>query len=323
MKKLILVVIVAALLALAVSVAGPTPTAAAADEGRPWFPYPRAEWAGLPIVDVKGADPWFEVHLVRPNVYAIYEPANWQEVISYLLIGKKKALLFDTGMNIGDMKALTDKLTKLPVFVVNSHAHMDHVGCNYEYKEVWGYDDEYGLARASEAGRTHDQSTFAVDPSSMWSAWPLPARYSYDTYAIPAYKVTHWMTDGEKICLGTMTLEVVWSPGHSPDGICLLDREHGLLWVGDVWYNSWLGVGDLPAYTATAAKLAALTDTVDYVLPSHNVALFSSSCLTAMDEAFKSIAAKTATNYVDDHRGHMRYYDFGDFKMGLPLKWVK
>jgi hypothetical protein len=35
-----------------------------------------------------------------------------------------RALFFDTGMGIGDLKALTLKLNKLPIVVLNSHTHM-------------------------------------------------------------------------------------------------------------------------------------------------------------------------------------------------------
>jgi hypothetical protein len=44
--------------------------------------------------------PWFKVYPLGDSVYAIYEPYNWQEMISYLIIGSEKALLFDTGMGL-------------------------------------------------------------------------------------------------------------------------------------------------------------------------------------------------------------------------------
>ncbi|MCH8134520.1 MAG: hypothetical protein IIB77_00910, partial [Proteobacteria bacterium] len=45
---------------------------------------------------------WFEVYEVESGVWAIYEPFQWQEVISYLIIGSDSALLFDTGNGLGD-----------------------------------------------------------------------------------------------------------------------------------------------------------------------------------------------------------------------------
>jgi glyoxylase-like metal-dependent hydrolase (beta-lactamase superfamily II) len=47
---------------------------------------------------------WFEVYRIRPGVFAIYEPHQFEEVISYLILGSKRALLFDTGMGIGKIR---------------------------------------------------------------------------------------------------------------------------------------------------------------------------------------------------------------------------
>ena len=63
-----------------------------------------------------------------------------QEVMSYLFIGRHKAMLYDTGMNIGGIRR-PPILTHLPVFVVNSHFHPDHTGCNFQYRDVWAMRD--------------------------------------------------------------------------------------------------------------------------------------------------------------------------------------
>jgi len=70
---------------------------------------------------VKTPDQWFEVYKIRPGVFAIYEPHQFEEVISYLIVGSQKAILFDTGMGISNIKAVVEGLTKLPISVVNSH----------------------------------------------------------------------------------------------------------------------------------------------------------------------------------------------------------
>lgn len=90
---------------------------------------PRPEYAKLQRIPV--TDTWFEVYKVAADVFAIYEPHQFEETISYLIVGHVRALLFDTGMGIGDLKALTSKLTTLPVTVLNSHTHNDHVGDNW------------------------------------------------------------------------------------------------------------------------------------------------------------------------------------------------
>src|SRR5579864_6874853 len=87
---------------------------------------PRPEYKSLERVAV--SNPWFEVYKAAPAVFAIYEPHQSEETISYLIVGSKRALLFDTGMGITDIKKVTAELTHLPIVVLNSHTHNDHVG---------------------------------------------------------------------------------------------------------------------------------------------------------------------------------------------------
>lgn len=59
---------------------------------------PRPEYKTLERVSI--SDPWFEVYEPAQGVFAIYEPHQAEETISYLIVGEKRALLFDTGMGI-------------------------------------------------------------------------------------------------------------------------------------------------------------------------------------------------------------------------------
>src|SRR5262249_27657364 len=102
---------------------------------------PRPEYRNLERVHV--SDPWIEVYKVAPSVFAIYEPPQAKETISYLTLGSKQALLFDTGMGISDIKKVVAELTKLPVIVLNSHTHDDHVGGNWEFDNVYGVDSQF------------------------------------------------------------------------------------------------------------------------------------------------------------------------------------
>jgi glyoxylase-like metal-dependent hydrolase (beta-lactamase superfamily II) len=78
-----------------------------------------------------------------PNkVYAIQEPLHWHEVISYLIIGTEKAILFDTGMGIKDISSVVKQLTDLEVIVVNSHTHADHVGDNHRFEKIHVFNDQ-------------------------------------------------------------------------------------------------------------------------------------------------------------------------------------
>src|SRR3984885_13702933 len=129
----------------------------------------QAEWCkNLPrptyskLERVPSSDNWFEVYKIRPGVFAIYEPHQLEEIISYLILGSDKALLFDTGMGISNIQAVVAGLTKLPVSVVNSHTHNDHVGDNWRFSDVYGMDTDY--TRASARGsRDAAQAELAPD----------------------------------------------------------------------------------------------------------------------------------------------------------------
>src|SRR5262249_15920918 len=79
---------------------------------------PRPAYQNLARVTV--TDKWFEVYRIRPGVFAIFEPHQSEEVISYLIMGRKRAVLFDTGMGISNIKKVVEELTSLPVTVLNS-----------------------------------------------------------------------------------------------------------------------------------------------------------------------------------------------------------
>jgi hypothetical protein len=73
-----------------------------APQGRPSHPEPPAWCRALPRPEYKSlervrvTDPWFEVYRVAPGVFAIYEPHQAEEVICYLIVGARQAVLFDT-----------------------------------------------------------------------------------------------------------------------------------------------------------------------------------------------------------------------------------
>jgi glyoxylase-like metal-dependent hydrolase (beta-lactamase superfamily II) len=175
---------------------------------------------------------WFEVYRVRPGVFAIYEPRQYEEVISYLILGNQRALLFDTGMGISDISKLVSQLTRLPVSVLNSHTHFDHIGGNWHFADVLGMDTTY--TRQHSAGATHEELREAVIPERICGK--LPASFNAEQYAIPGFKLTRKLKNGSVIDLGGRQLEVLSTPGLSPVAISVLDLHNRLLFSGDTFY---------------------------------------------------------------------------------------
>src|SRR3954471_5862351 len=237
---------------------------------------PRPQYKMLQRVPV--SDPWFEVYQVAPGVEAIYEPHQAEEVISYLIVGEKRAVLFDTGMGISYIKKLTSELTKLPIVVLNSHTHNDHVGGNWEFDDVYGMDTEF--TRKNALGSREDAQA-EITPDQLCGT--LPSGFDPKTYATKPWKITALILDGDKFDLGGRKLEVLATPGHTPDAITLIDRANGLLFTGDTYYPApiWLfrPETDVAAYSASIRRLAALQPQVKMVLGAHNVPLAPPSVL--------------------------------------------
>jgi glyoxylase-like metal-dependent hydrolase (beta-lactamase superfamily II) len=249
---------------------------------------PRAEYKSLERVAV--SDAWFEVYKVATGVFAIYEPHQSEETIGYLIAGEKRALLFDTGMGISDVKKITAELTRLPIVVLNSHTHDDHVGGNWEFETVYGMDTEF--TRMNAKGSREDAQA-EITPDQICG--DLPKGFDAKTYATKPWHISRFLHDGDKIDLGGRTIEVLSTPGHTPDAICLLDRANGLLFTGDTYYPApiWLfrPETDLDAYVASVRRIAALAPQLKLVLGAHNIPVAQPSVLPRLVAAIQSVRA--------------------------------
>jgi glyoxylase-like metal-dependent hydrolase (beta-lactamase superfamily II) len=247
---------------------------------------PRPEYKTLERVPV--SDPWFEVYKVVPGVFAIYEPHQAEETIGYLIVGDKRALLFDTGMGISDVKAVAAELTRLPIIVLNSHTHDDHVGGNWEFSTVYGIDSDFTRANA-KGSRVDAQAE--ITPDQICGA--LPKGFDSKAYATRPWKIAAYTHDGDRFDLGGRTLEVIATPGHTPDAISLIDRANGLLFTGDSYYPApiWLfrPETDLDAYARSIRRLAALAPEVKVVIGAHNVPVASPTVLARLVVAFDEV----------------------------------
>lgn len=247
---------------------------------------PRPEYRALERVQV--SQPWFEVYRVATKTFAIYEPHQSEETISYLIVGGRRALLFDSGMGIGDLRKVTSELTKLPVTVFNSHTHNDHVGSNLQFSTIYAMDTDF--TRKNARGSREDAQAEIATGEICGN---LPAGFDAKKYETRPWKITKYVHDGEKIDLGGRTIQVLATPGHTPDAASLFDRANGLLFTGDTYYPApiWLfrPETDLDAYARSIRKLAALAPQVKTVLGAHNIPIASPDVLGRLVTAFDTV----------------------------------
>lgn len=249
---------------------------------------PRAAYKNLKRVNVPG-ETWFEVYEIQAGVFALYEPHQFEEVISYLIVGRQRALLFDTGMGIASIRKLVSRLTSLPVIVLNSHTHPDHIGGNHEFEKILAVDTNF--TRTNSAGyRDPEMKSWVKDPNICGT---LPSGFNADTYAIAPFRVTSFISDGETIALGNRKLQILLTPGHTPDSLCLLDAENKLLFTGDTFYLGPIYLyspeTNLQGYEDSVSRLAKLSSRVDFLLPAHNVPIASPDYLQKLKQAVRSV----------------------------------
>jgi para-nitrobenzyl esterase len=119
----------------------------------------------------------------------------------YLIEGKGKALLFDTGMGKGDLPAFIRTLTSLPVDVAITHGNRDHFGQVDQFKESIVYMSGNDKSR-------------------------LPAEFITPNY--------NWVKEGDKIDIGNgRSFEILEIPGHTTGCIIFFDEKNKIAVTGD------------------------------------------------------------------------------------------
>ena len=272
---------------------------------------PRAVYSNLEKLAV--GDDWFSVYKTCNNTYAIYEDGQYEETISYLLLGQRTALLVDTGNGIANLRSLCRQLTDLPIQLINTHYHLDHVGSNYMFDDIAAFDDDMGFVRKHSSMGWHEAAAQLIRPPFVIK--PYPSYFDPDTYFIPAYRVNRWVAEGDVLDLGGRQIEVIHAPGHSPDSICLLDKTERLLFVGDIFYTgsiyTWLPGGDIDLLTVSYKKVIERISEYDVLMPSHNEPLVEKEILHPLLKAAEDVRdGKAEPIILDDGK---KKYDYGRF----------
>jgi glyoxylase-like metal-dependent hydrolase (beta-lactamase superfamily II) len=149
----------------------------------------------------------------------------------YLVIGNKKALLIDTGTHIPELKEVVAKLTGKPYDVVLTHVHPDHGGSIDAFGEVW----------MNEADTTNLRLLF------------------------PNHKCgIRYLRNGQKFELGGRTIEVLFTPGHTPGSTTFIDQAGGYGFSGDSFGNGNLLLGG-----TFSGLIATCQNTLDYMVDNH------------------------------------------------------
>ncbi len=262
---------------------------------------------------------WFQVHRLGDGVFSLNEPNQFQEVISYLVVGEERALLFDTGLGMSPIRTVVEQLTSLPIVVLNSHTHFDHIGGNAEFDHILAFDSAY--TRANQRGFPHQELAGEVAPEAFCNG--APDGLDTGSFHTRPWSPSGTVRDGDTLDLGGRVLKVLHVPGHTPDSLALIDRQNRLLWTGDTYYDAtiWIYVPetDLDAYERSLDRLAALAPSVKRLLPAHNTVSADPANLVEASRAIRQVrSGEVSGEEQSNHRVVFRFQNFS-FLTSRPL----
>jgi len=112
-------------------------------------------------------------------------------------------------------------------YVLNTHAHWDHVSANADVLEATGaqlaiHPDDLPLLRARGGA----------------DLWGIPVK--------PSPEPDVELAEGQLITIGQLELKVLFTPGHTPGHVSFYEADAGVLFDGDVLFKQGIGRTDLP-----------------------------------------------------------------------------
>ncbi|OZQ74806.1 MBL fold metallo-hydrolase [Paenibacillus odorifer] len=235
-------------------------------------------------------DRWFTVTEIDPTTYAISEYGHWEKVHSFLLLGQKQAALIDTGLGIDNIKRITDQLTDLPIAVITTHVHADHIGSHGQFETIYVHkeDEDWlinGIKGLSLAQIRKDMSRDIT--------LPVPETFDPNTYIPFQGKPTALLEEGDVLDIGGREIEIYHTPGHSPGHISLFDHANGYLFTGDLLYDVTPIYAFYPSTSPVdlVASLEKITEIpgVTQVYGSHNTLGLDPSILQEVKKAVREL----------------------------------
>ena len=237
------------------------------------------------------AIPYFKAEEIADRSWMIKNAFVEQScAICYLIEGRDYALLIDSIIGLGNLKAFCETLTDKPVRLVNTHAHSDHVGGNFHFDECWMHHRDIGFF----------QTCIGVKKEQLIEMAKQTALPEYRDLIEPDGSFADWnpmkvypLYDGDVFDLGDRTVEVVEVGGHTAGSIVLIDHKTRIAYTGDACNGNTLLEFDnsLPviSYMRNLLHLKEHQQEFDRMYGGHEI--FDASLV---DEAIETVAKVVA-----------------------------
>ena len=114
----------------------------------------------------------FEVYEIAANLFVFHEPRHYEATIVNLLIGKKSAIVMDTGCGIGNLRNAVEEVTDKPIVVINTHTHLDYLGSNRQFDEIAMLDRPLSRRVADKGASRETLQTDILSEGLVTPPWP-------------------------------------------------------------------------------------------------------------------------------------------------------
>ncbi len=146
----------------------------------------------------------------------------------------KEAIVVDPG---GDAERIAGVLAHYDLsvrWIIHTHAHLDHIAATRDVKEEAGERSDAKIA-------LHEGDTFLYDGFEMQARM-----FNWKVRSV--LPVEHWLTHGESLSFGRLSIGVLHTPGHTPGSCCfhLETKDRSILLSGDTLFQGSIGRTDLP-----------------------------------------------------------------------------
>lgn len=250
----------------------------------------------------------YRVFSLDEHTWRIEEYDEATSVYMYLLEGEREAVLIDTGIGMIDLKKIVRSLTTLPLLVLNTHGHFDHIGGDPLFDRVYLHEE---------------------DKPVYQSHCRIREQFSQYTFRIPKDNIFP-MRDGDSFDLGGRTLEVIHTPGHTIGSVCVLDKERRWMFTGDTCCKADVLLNldyctTVEEYLETIRKLQVLRPQYDVTWPAHHTIPVEPSILNQFFKAGQMLCEdKARGERMDTIFGPCERFSFEDIGIVyLPEKIKK
>jgi glyoxylase-like metal-dependent hydrolase (beta-lactamase superfamily II) len=197
--------------------------------------------------------PEWQIHEYNPDLYILRQSGctDYEKPFVYLLFGKQKALLVDTGSHRGNLAPtllltarwwlVRNERQSIPLIVVHSHGHWDHTDG----------DDAIEALKDPAMPVTLVKATAPADSSF--------------------FRIAHWPEDIGGVDLGDRVIDAIPIPGHEAASIALYDRRTALLLTGDSVNAGRIYVSDWDAFVKSNKRMIDFTKNkpISFLLGAH------------------------------------------------------